>query len=197
MPKPQLQSQPQQIKRIYGGNNHYGGRVYSINNNNKSGLGSYGFPDRHHTHKTYNYTQDDGIRTHTTYRERINRYPTNEEDDNEENNTYINSIPNNENESGDDDESEYGDDDNDEYIEDDEDNADVDSYDDNDDDYDDNDDQICQVCHNQLDDTERMLKPCRCGYKICMFCLNEAKFCPGCKSPYSLSVLEQQQQQLL
>lgn len=191
---PKLQ---QQIKKIYNANSHYGNRGYAINSA-KGGLGGYGFIDRHHSHKTYgNYTTDDSISTgttHTSYRERFGRAAIKEDDDSEETN-YTTNIRDNEDENGDD-EDEYEDnDDNDGYGEDNDSNEDI--YEDNDGnegDYDSNDDaQTCQVCYNQLDDSERMFKPCRCGFKICTFCLNDTKICPGCKTPYSPSVFEQHQ----
>lgn len=195
--------QQQQIKKIYNGNNHYNNRGYNFNTN-KSGLGNYSFVDRHHNHKTYinNHTTDDFNTTHSTYRERMNRITTINEDDDTEENNYPSNIPGNQEESGDDDDdyedetesdhnNGYGDDNNES------DNA-GDSYDDNEDDNEyDSDQQTCQMCYNQLDDTEKKFKLCNCGFKLCTFCLNETKVCPGCKTPFSSNILDQQQQQLL
>ncbi|KAH7289817.1 hypothetical protein KP509_30G019900 [Ceratopteris richardii] len=52
----------------------------------------------------------------------------------------------------------------------------------------------CPLCMEEMDSTDRQLKPCRCGYQICVWCWNHIMEmaekdstegrCPACRTPY-------------
>ncbi|KAL4429346.1 hypothetical protein ABPG77_005120 [Micractinium sp. CCAP 211/92] len=46
--------------------------------------------------------------------------------------------------------------------------------------------QICPLCINELDETEKAWLPCSCGYQLCLFCYDRLKTefsnrCPNCR----------------
>jgi len=48
---------------------------------------------------------------------------------------------------------------------------------------------LCPLCLEELDITDRSFKPCQCGYQMCRFCWHHIKEnlnskCPACRSPY-------------
>ena len=51
----------------------------------------------------------------------------------------------------------------------------------------------CPLCLEELDTTDRSVRPCRCGYQVCLWCLNRLRLecevgqvarCPACRTPY-------------
>ncbi|KAK9840184.1 hypothetical protein WJX74_004947 [Apatococcus lobatus] len=49
--------------------------------------------------------------------------------------------------------------------------------------------QICPLCIEPLDPTEKRFFPCPCGYQVCLFCFRRLKEefsnqCPGCRTVY-------------
>eukprot|EP00871_Galdieria_phlegrea_P004894 jgi/Galph1/5405/GphlegSOOS_G4087.1 len=49
---------------------------------------------------------------------------------------------------------------------------------------------LCPLCMEELDMTDLSLKPCLCGYQVCLYCLHYIREqqngqCPGCRTPYS------------
>ncbi|PNX94383.1 RNA-binding (RRM/RBD/RNP motif) family protein [Trifolium pratense] len=47
----------------------------------------------------------------------------------------------------------------------------------------------CPLCEEEMDLTDQQLKPCRCGYEICVWCWHHIMddtdgLCPACRSPY-------------
>lgn len=49
--------------------------------------------------------------------------------------------------------------------------------------------QICPLCINELDETEKAWLPCSCGYQLCLFCYDRLKTefsnrCPNCRVEY-------------
>lgn len=52
----------------------------------------------------------------------------------------------------------------------------------------------CPLCTEEMDLTDRQLKPCKCGYDICVWCWNHIMDmaekdetegrCPACRAPY-------------
>ncbi|VEU21253.1 DEKNAAC102168 [Brettanomyces naardenensis] len=56
---------------------------------------------------------------------------------------------------------------------------------------DDDDSEVCPLCVEPMDVTDRSFKPCPCGYQICQFCYNNIRTnpelngrCPACRRPY-------------
>lgn len=54
-----------------------------------------------------------------------------------------------------------------------------------------NEDDICPLCCEDMDITDKNFKPCPCGYQICQFCYNNIRTnpelngkCPACRRPY-------------
>ncbi|WCJ34591.1 RNA binding (RRM/RBD/RNP motifs) family protein [Euphorbia peplus] len=55
-------------------------------------------------------------------------------------------------------------------------------------------DKLCPLCTEEMDLTDQQLKPCSCGYEICVWCWNHIMEmadmdnskgrCPACRSPY-------------
>lgn len=53
------------------------------------------------------------------------------------------------------------------------------------------DEELCPLCIEELDLSDRNFKPCPCGYQICQFCYNDIRQnpelngrCPACRRPY-------------
>ncbi|XP_055832732.1 uncharacterized protein LOC129901544 isoform X3 [Solanum dulcamara] len=56
-------------------------------------------------------------------------------------------------------------------------------------------DKICPLCAEEMDLTDQQLKPCKCGYEICVWCWhhimdmaekeNTEGRCPACRTPYN------------
>lgn len=51
--------------------------------------------------------------------------------------------------------------------------------------------EVCPLCIEVLDPTERTYYPCPCGYQVCLFCLDRIKqdcgsLCPGCRTVYGV-----------
>eukprot|EP00375_Theileria_parva_P003191 XP_765872.1 hypothetical protein [Theileria parva strain Muguga] len=54
------------------------------------------------------------------------------------------------------------------------------------------DDEICPLCMELLDETDRNLFPCNCGYQVCLWCLHYIRNtmgnkCPACRQDYNES----------
>ncbi|MFS7957799.1 putative transcription factor C2H2 family [Helianthus anomalus] len=55
----------------------------------------------------------------------------------------------------------------------------------------------CPLCAEEMDWTDQQLKPCKCGYEVCVWCWhhimdmaeNDATegLCPACRTPYDKS----------
>ena len=41
----------------------------------------------------------------------------------------------------------------------------------------------CGICYNK----RILYKPCRCSFKICIYCLDKCAICPQCRRVYSFS----------
>ncbi|KAF2482395.1 hypothetical protein BDY17DRAFT_324681 [Neohortaea acidophila] len=55
---------------------------------------------------------------------------------------------------------------------------------------DDDEEEVCPLCVEELDLTDKGFRPCQCGYQICQFCYNNVKnnmngLCPACRRPYN------------
>ena len=55
----------------------------------------------------------------------------------------------------------------------------------------DDEEDLCPLCIEPLDVTDKNFKPCPCGYQICQFCYNNIRQnpelngrCPGCRRIY-------------
>ncbi|AOW06525.1 RING/Ubox like zinc-binding domain-domain-containing protein [Yarrowia lipolytica] len=55
----------------------------------------------------------------------------------------------------------------------------------------DEEEEVCPLCVEEMDISDRNFKPCPCGYQICQFCYNNIRQnpqlngrCPGCRRPY-------------
>lgn len=55
----------------------------------------------------------------------------------------------------------------------------------------DNWDNVCPLCAEEMDLTDKQLKPCQCGYEICVWCWHHImdmaekdRRCPACREPY-------------
>jgi len=50
-------------------------------------------------------------------------------------------------------------------------------------------DDICPLCMEQLDESDKAFNPCSCGYKVCLFCFHKIREqnnrCPACRRPYA------------
>jgi len=49
--------------------------------------------------------------------------------------------------------------------------------------------EMCPICLEELDATDKSFKPCQCGYQMCRFCFNRIKEefngkCPNCRRAY-------------
>ena len=54
-------------------------------------------------------------------------------------------------------------------------------------------DLYCPLCTEEMDLTDRTFKPCKCGYKMCLWCWhnimeNVGAKCPACRAPYDQSI---------
>ena len=45
-------------------------------------------------------------------------------------------------------------------------------------------DANCPLCIEILDLTDMALVPCKCGYRVCLFCFSSLKACPHCRANY-------------
>mmetsp|Transcript_14223 Transcript_14223/g.16546 ORF Transcript_14223/g.16546 Transcript_14223/m.16546 type:complete len:958 (+) Transcript_14223:90-2963(+) len=51
------------------------------------------------------------------------------------------------------------------------------------------DNDVCPLCCEELDMSDRQFFPCKCGYQVCMWCWHRIKesesgLCPACRTPY-------------
>lgn len=53
-------------------------------------------------------------------------------------------------------------------------------------------DNVCPLCTEEMDLTDKQLKPCHCGYEICVWCWHHImemaendRRCPACREPYN------------
>lgn len=51
------------------------------------------------------------------------------------------------------------------------------------------DNDVCPLCCEELDISDRQFFPCKCGYQVCMWCWHRIKesesgLCPACRTPY-------------
>ena len=58
---------------------------------------------------------------------------------------------------------------------------------------DDIDDNLCPLCTEEMDITDRSFRPCKCGYQICLWCYNNIMEnlggrCPACRGPYDRTI---------
>jgi CCR4-NOT transcription complex subunit 4 len=59
---------------------------------------------------------------------------------------------------------------------------------------DDDDDDLCPICAEMLDATDKEFFPCPCGFQFCCFCYNrmaevvlgEHFRCPACRKPFDV-----------
>ncbi|KJF60176.1 CCR4-NOT core complex subunit Not4, variant 1 [Coccidioides immitis RS] len=60
----------------------------------------------------------------------------------------------------------------------------------------DDDDEICPLCIEEFDLSDKNFKPCPCGYQICQFCYNNIKThseegrCPNCRRVYDENTIQ-------
>jgi CCR4-NOT transcription complex subunit 4 len=60
----------------------------------------------------------------------------------------------------------------------------------------DDDDELCPLCIEEFDLSDKNFKPCPCGYQICQFCFNNIKThneegrCPNCRRVYDESTIQ-------
>ncbi|SPO04903.1 related to MOT2 - transcriptional repressor [Cephalotrichum gorgonifer] len=57
------------------------------------------------------------------------------------------------------------------------------------------DDDVCPLCIEEFDLSDRNFRPCPCGYQVCQFCFNNIKsnmngLCPACRRPYDESTIQ-------
>ncbi|CAK3887709.1 general negative regulator of transcription [Lecanosticta acicola] len=55
---------------------------------------------------------------------------------------------------------------------------------------DDDEEEVCPLCVEEFDLTDKGFRPCPCGYQICQFCYHNVKtnmngLCPACRRPYN------------
>ncbi|KAL1649566.1 transcriptional repressor general negative regulator of transcription subunit 4 [Diplodia intermedia] len=60
---------------------------------------------------------------------------------------------------------------------------------------DDEEEELCPLCVEEFDLSDKNFKPCPCGYQICQFCYNNIKttmngLCPACRRPYDEKSIE-------
>ncbi|KAL1625936.1 transcriptional repressor general negative regulator of transcription subunit 4 [Neofusicoccum ribis] len=60
---------------------------------------------------------------------------------------------------------------------------------------DDDEEELCPLCVEEFDLSDKNFKPCPCGYQICQFCYNNIKttmngLCPACRRPYDEKSIE-------
>ncbi|KJK81745.1 hypothetical protein H634G_03007 [Metarhizium anisopliae BRIP 53293] len=56
-------------------------------------------------------------------------------------------------------------------------------------------DDVCPLCIEEFDLSDRNFRPCPCGYQVCQFCFNNIKnnmngLCPACRRPYDEKTIE-------
>ena len=49
--------------------------------------------------------------------------------------------------------------------------------------------EVCPLCCEELDLSDKQFYPCKCGYQVCMWCWHRIKesesgLCPACRTPY-------------
>ncbi|EQL02839.1 RNA recognition motif domain, eukaryote [Ophiocordyceps sinensis CO18] len=54
---------------------------------------------------------------------------------------------------------------------------------------------VCPLCIEDLDLSDRNFRPCPCGYQVCQFCFNNIKnnmngLCPACRRPYDEKTIQ-------
>ncbi|KAK0641260.1 hypothetical protein B0T16DRAFT_212730 [Cercophora newfieldiana] len=59
----------------------------------------------------------------------------------------------------------------------------------------DDEEEVCPLCIEELDLSDRNFRPCPCGYQICQFCFNNIKnnmnsLCPACRRPYDEKTIQ-------
>lgn len=59
----------------------------------------------------------------------------------------------------------------------------------------DEEDEVCPLCIEEFDLSDRNFRPCPCGYQICQFCFNNIKnnmnsLCPACRRPYDEKTIQ-------
>lgn len=70
-----------------------------------------------------------------------------------------------------------------------------------DDDYSSEDEEdVCPLCIEEMDISDRSFKPCPCGFQVCQFCYNKIRQslepynrCPACRRPYTDEAVEYKQ----
>ncbi|KAF2804600.1 uncharacterized protein BDZ99DRAFT_148137 [Mytilinidion resinicola] len=60
---------------------------------------------------------------------------------------------------------------------------------------DDDEEEVCPLCVEEFDLSDKNFRPCPCGYQICQFCYNNIKttmngLCPACRRPYDEKSIE-------
>ncbi|KAF2136262.1 uncharacterized protein K452DRAFT_237655 [Aplosporella prunicola CBS 121167] len=60
---------------------------------------------------------------------------------------------------------------------------------------DDEEEELCPLCVEEFDLSDKNFRPCPCGYQICQFCYNNIKttmngLCPACRRPYDEKSIE-------
>ncbi|KAK0703265.1 hypothetical protein B0T26DRAFT_657715 [Lasiosphaeria miniovina] len=59
----------------------------------------------------------------------------------------------------------------------------------------DEEDEVCPLCTEEFDLSDRNFRPCPCGYQICQFCFNNIRnnmnsLCPACRRPYDEKTIQ-------
>ncbi|KAK3333407.1 RNA recognition domain-containing protein [Cercophora scortea] len=59
----------------------------------------------------------------------------------------------------------------------------------------DEEDEVCPLCIEEFDLSDRNFRPCPCGYQICQFCFNNIRqnmnsLCPACRRPYDEKTIQ-------
>lgn len=61
----------------------------------------------------------------------------------------------------------------------------------------DDEEELCPLCVEEMDISDKNFKPCPCGYQVCQFCYNNIRQnpqlngkCPACRRPYSDDAVE-------
>ncbi|UKZ81080.1 hypothetical protein TrVFT333_008848 [Trichoderma virens FT-333] len=57
------------------------------------------------------------------------------------------------------------------------------------------DEDVCPLCIEEFDLSDRNFRPCPCGYQVCQFCFNNIKnnmngLCPACRRPYDEKTIQ-------
>ncbi|KAK3316075.1 hypothetical protein B0H66DRAFT_518730 [Apodospora peruviana] len=61
--------------------------------------------------------------------------------------------------------------------------------------YIDDEEEVCPLCIEEFDLSDRNFRPCPCGYQICQFCFNNIRqnmnsLCPACRRPYDEKTIQ-------